>query len=267
MSTAIFPGNGTTRSSVPAPAPASASASDSGVIDAAVVATGQLVRAIGGDWSGAEPADWSSGLRVGVDLVAVADIVSSVQRFGDRYVRRIFTAHEIASCGPGPMLRHDHPDGADDGYAYESLAARFAAKEATIKVLRPEGPRPEWRSIEVHRAENGSCEVRLSGLAADLADQAGIDQLAVSLTHEASVGVAVVVATCAGYRGQDVNGRGWRTATLPRTDQPQTDQPQADQPQADQPQADQPQADQPQADQPQADQPQADQQRTGLPQE
>ncbi len=221
MSTLFFPGNGTARPADPAAEAAS------GVKQAAVVATGELARTVGGDRSGGEPTDRRPGLRVGVDLVAVADIVDSVQRFGDRYVRRIFTAHEIACCRrPGPVPVDAHPHGAHDDYAYESLAARFAAKEATIKVLRPEGPRPEWRSIEVHRSENGSCEMRLSGLAAGLANRAGVDQLAVSLTHEAAMGVAVVVATCAGHRGQDVHGPGGGTATLPRTDLNQTDLPQ-----------------------------------------
>jgi holo-[acyl-carrier protein] synthase len=231
MSTVLFPGNGTARPSVSGPDSASGPDPDfdsgDGIVDAAAAAAGQLVRTLGGHWPGPEPSGSVSGLRVGVDLVAVADIVSSVQRFGDRYVRRIFTDHEIACCrGPEPMPSNDDPDGTLDGYAYESLAARFAAKEATIKVLRPEGPRPEWRSIELHRAESGWCGLRLSGLAADLADRAGIDQLAVSLTHEASMGVAVVVARCGGRGGQDVHGRGRRTATFPRTELQPTDLPQ-----------------------------------------
>ena len=61
-------------------------------------------------------------------------------------------------------------------YSYESLAARFAAKEAMVKVLRPVGARPEWRDIEVHRADSGWCEIRLSGRAAAMADEAGIEQ-------------------------------------------------------------------------------------------
>jgi holo-[acyl-carrier protein] synthase len=213
MTTAFPIEGGTARPSAATPGAAT------DVLDAATLATGQLVRTMRGDGSGPVPVDRAPALRVGVDLVAVEDIVASVQRFGDRYVRRIFTAHEIACClGPEPVGPNGHPERAHDGYAYESLAARFAAKEATIKVLRPEGPRPEWRSIEVHREGNGSCELRLSGLAADLADQAGIEQLAVSLTHEASMGVAVVVATGSGHH-QDVHSRGPRTGTLPPTGQ------------------------------------------------
>ena len=63
-------------------------------------------------------------------------------------------------------------------------------------MLRPEGPRPEWRSIEVHRTSGGWCEIRLFGSAAALAVDAGIEELAVSLTHEAMMAAAVVVGMC-----------------------------------------------------------------------
>ncbi len=130
-------------------------------------------------------------LRVGVDVVSVADVAASVRRFGDRYVHRIFTPHEIAACRTACV-----PAGGDPTYSAESLAARFAAKEAVVKVLRPREARPEWRSIEVHRMAGGWCEIRLSGLAAALAAAAGIDEFAVSLTHEAPVAAAVVVGRC-----------------------------------------------------------------------
>jgi holo-[acyl-carrier protein] synthase len=140
----------------------------------------------------------SPAIRVGVDLVAVADVMESVERFGDRYVQRIFTSHEIACCrsdvGPqDPVLR----------YSFESLAARFAAKEATLKVLRPVGPRPAWRSIEVFRSEGGWCEIRLRGRASALAELAGIDRWAVSLTHEAAMAAAVVVGVGRGDSSGD----------------------------------------------------------------
>ena len=129
------------------------------------------------------PAD----LRVGVDLVAVEEVAASVDRFGDRYVHRIFTPHEIACCrrpsGHGTVAR----------YSTESLAARFAAKEAVIKVLRPVGAQPDWRSIELHRTPGGWCEIRLSGAAEALAVAAGIDELSVSLSHETTMAAAVVV--------------------------------------------------------------------------
>jgi holo-[acyl-carrier protein] synthase len=139
-------------------------------------------------------------LRVGVDLVPVADVAESVARLGRRYLYRVFTPHERACARldalPPPPGPHGPPaDGgaAGPGYSMESLAARFAAKEAAVKVLRPVGARPEWRSIEVRRVDGGWCELRLTGLAAGLAELAGITTLAVSVTHEPMVAAACVV--------------------------------------------------------------------------
>jgi holo-[acyl-carrier protein] synthase len=123
-------------------------------------------------------------VRVGLDLVEVAQVEASVARFGDRYLRRIFTDHEL-SCCQGP------PDVAAAG-----LAARFAAKEAALKVLRPSRARPKLCSIEVRRHADGWCEMTLSGQAAALAKEAGVQSLAVSLTHEGDLAGAVVVALC-----------------------------------------------------------------------
>jgi holo-[acyl-carrier protein] synthase len=125
-------------------------------------------------------------MRVGIDMVLVADVADSVERLGHRYLHRVFTPHERACCRMGRSVR-------SSTYSMESLAARFAAKEATVKVLRPSGIRPEWRSIEIHRVEGGWCDLRLSGLAAALADEAGIRQFAVSLTHESMMAAACVV--------------------------------------------------------------------------
>jgi holo-[acyl-carrier protein] synthase len=125
-------------------------------------------------------------LRVGIDMVLVADVADSVERLGHRYLYRVFTAHERACSRIGRTPR-------SPVYSMESLAARFAAKEATVKVLRPVGIRPEWRNIEVHRVDGGWCELRLTGLAAALAAAAGIQQFAVSLTHESLMAAACVV--------------------------------------------------------------------------
>ena len=123
-------------------------------------------------------------VRVGADVTAVDQVAESVTRFGARYLERIYTAHEINCCvGELPVRA-------------ASLAALFAAKEATIKVLRPEGHQPDWRSVEVRRDPNGWCTLALTGHAAALAEQAGIADLAVSLTHEGDVAAAVVVALC-----------------------------------------------------------------------
>jgi holo-[acyl-carrier protein] synthase len=125
-----------------------------------------------------------SHVRVGMDLVEVEQVAESVDRFGDRYLNRVFTAHEIASCAGSPSV------------VAAGLAARFAAKEATIKVLRPTGSQPDWRSMEVRRHPEGWCSMVLSGQASVLALRAGIDDLALSLTHEETIAGAVVVALC-----------------------------------------------------------------------
>jgi holo-[acyl-carrier protein] synthase len=123
-------------------------------------------------------------VRVGADVVKVVQVSDSIARFGQRYLRRIYTEHEIASCAGPPSVTS------------AGLAARFAAKEAALKVLRPSGHRPDWRSIEVQRHPEGWCSMSLSGRAAELAAQAGIGELAVSLTHEEGIAAAVVVALC-----------------------------------------------------------------------
>lgn len=136
---------------------------------------------------GGERDQMSTGtaIRVGADVVAVHQVAESVETFGDRYLRRVYTDHELSSSAGAPAVRA------------ASLAARFAAKEATIKVLRPAGHQPDWRSIEVRRHSEGWCTMALTGHAAALADQAGVADLAVSLTHEGDVAAAVVVALCA----------------------------------------------------------------------
>ena len=135
-----------------------------------------------GTTRGREPAA-AAPVRVGIDLCSVEQVAESVATFGDRYLRRVYTDHELDYCAADPAL------------SAERLAARFAAKEAAIKVLRPIDDRPDWRSIEVRRDPGGWCELALSGRAAELADEASIGSLSVSITHEGDMAGAVVVAT------------------------------------------------------------------------
>jgi holo-[acyl-carrier protein] synthase len=121
-------------------------------------------------------------VRVGVDVVSIPDVEASMARFGARYVDRLFTAHE-QSVAAGP-----------EAVRAARLAARFAAKEATVKVLRPTGANPPWRDIEVRSAPDGSTSLALGGAAAALAADAGVRDLAVSLSHEGGAACAVVVA-------------------------------------------------------------------------
>jgi holo-[acyl-carrier protein] synthase len=121
-------------------------------------------------------------LAVGVDLVRVDDVQAALDSFGNRYLDRVFTAHEL-SCATGEgQVRARH------------LAARFAAKEATMKALGPSDHLPPWRSIEVSQDPSGRCSLRLSGHAAELAERSGLSDFAVSLTHEGNLAAAVVIA-------------------------------------------------------------------------
>lgn len=124
-------------------------------------------------------------VRAGVDVTSVEEVARSIEVFGQRYLSRVFTPAEIESCRGERSPRA------------ASLAARFAAKEATIKVLAPEDEATDLRTIEVRRRPSGACEIHLSGSAARLAERAGLGPFAVSLSHEGNVAVAIVLALCA----------------------------------------------------------------------
>lgn len=144
---------------------------------------------------GSEPAPT---VRVGVDIASIEAVRASVERFGDRYTRRCFTEHEIETSSGSPAVQA------------ASLAARFAAKEATVKALAAGGESFDWRSVEVRRRPSGGCAVVLHGSLAELAAREGVSQLAVALTHEGAVAAAVVVAVCEateGSGGRQPSGR------------------------------------------------------------
>ena len=121
-------------------------------------------------------------VAVGIDLADISAVRDSIGHFGARYLDRIFTAGEQAQC-------------AESSDPTPHLAARFAAKEATIKALMIDGPIPRWTSMEVRREASGQCGMHLTGSAARIAKDKGIDALIVSLSHEADMAIAIVVAT------------------------------------------------------------------------
>ncbi len=127
-------------------------------------------------------------LRVGIDLVEIAGLADSIARFGDAFLHKVFTANELTDCA-GATAR---------------LAARFAAKEAAMKVLRPRRQDAlPWRSIEVRR-DGEATELVLHDQAQGLADRASLSGLALSITHERDFAAAVVVAQTqpAPHRGE-----------------------------------------------------------------
>jgi holo-[acyl-carrier protein] synthase len=120
--------------------------------------------------------------RVGIDLVAAVTVAEALAEHGERYLARVYSEREVADCG-GP----EAPDAL-------RLAARFAAKEAAMKVLRVGDAAVPFAAIEVVRGPDGAPELALHGAAAALAAAAGLRSFAVSLTHEHEYASAVVLA-------------------------------------------------------------------------
>jgi holo-[acyl-carrier protein] synthase len=121
-------------------------------------------------------------LRTGVDLIEVERIESSIARYGDRFLEKIFTAGELAYGAGRP----------------HSLAARFAAKEAVSKLLGVGIQHRDgigWREVEIASSENGDPQVVLHGRAAERARALGLTELSLSLSHTRGHAIAFVVGT------------------------------------------------------------------------
>lgn len=134
-------------------------------------------------------------VRLGCDVVAIKDVQNSLAAFGDRYLRKVYTAGEIAHC------RHA-------GQAHR-LAARFAAKEAVIKAFaEPDLPFP-LREIEVS-AVGPLPLLRLSGSVAERARDRGWLSWSLSLSHADCHAMAVVVVVCGPVESGGCAGEGTR---------------------------------------------------------
>lgn len=121
----------------------------------------------------------------GIDLVDFPRIAEMVERHGDRFVNRVFTAAEQAYARSNKNT-------------IEKYAGRFAAKEAILKLLGT-GWRGKiaWTDIEVTNDIAGRPEVTLSGEVKVIADRLGIRQISLSITHTANFAIASAVALTA----------------------------------------------------------------------
>jgi holo-[acyl-carrier protein] synthase len=119
-------------------------------------------------------------LRTGVDLVEIERVQAAITRYGQRFLSRVYTAGERQCCG----LRS------------ESLAARFAAKEAVAKALGTGIWRSgvDWTDIEVLKDVHGAPELHLHGAAQERAAQLGLDTWSISLSHDRTHALAFAVA-------------------------------------------------------------------------
>ena len=122
-----------------------------------------------------------SVLGIGVDLIECARIQHSIDRFGDRFLHRVFTDGEIEySMSMKFPARH--------------LAARFAAKEAVSKAFGTGiGKAMGWRHIDIRKKPNGEPFLVFSGSAQELATQRGVISALVTLSHTEHHAVAVIV--------------------------------------------------------------------------
>jgi holo-[acyl-carrier protein] synthase len=117
----------------------------------------------------------------GIDLAEIGRIQQSIDRYGHRFLDRIYTAGEQAYC-----LRKRK--------SAESFAARFAAKEAGAKALGTGISRGvTWREIEVVREPGGRPAILFHGRAAQLAARLGVAHIALSITHTADLAMASVL--------------------------------------------------------------------------
>jgi holo-[acyl-carrier protein] synthase len=121
-------------------------------------------------------------LGTGIDMVDIDRVARSIERYGRRFLERVYTAQEIAYC---ERKRRN---------AAESYAARFAAKEAGAKALGTGmGFGVTWREIEVGREPAGRPLLVLHGRAAELAQAMGVQRSSLSITHTDTQAMAMVI--------------------------------------------------------------------------
>ena len=116
---------------------------------------------------------------VGVDIVEIERVESAVSRGGDRFLRRVYTEMELRTCQD----------------RLSSLASRFAAKEAVMKVLGTGGISIAWRDIEIVTGDDGRPSVRLYGQALNKATKLNLKEVSVSLSDSKEYAIAVAIGT------------------------------------------------------------------------
>ena len=120
-------------------------------------------------------------LGTGVDLAEVSRIKASIERYGEKFIRRIYTPAEIAYVER-------------KANKYQRYAARFAAKEAGMKAIGTGWRRGvTWQDFEVANLPSGKPTLLLHGVAADFAGKLGVKNISLSITHTSELGMAHVI--------------------------------------------------------------------------
>ncbi len=115
---------------------------------------------------------------VGVDIIEIARIERAIARWGDGFLRRVYTEPELKLCHKKPL----------------SLAARFAGKEAVFKAIGSRTSGIGWREIEILADPDGKPLVHLYGKAQSQADGLGMNNLAISLSHSREYAIAFAIS-------------------------------------------------------------------------
>lgn len=117
----------------------------------------------------------------GIDIAEVPRVGEAIERFGERFLRRVFTEGERKYCD-------------SKANRVERYAARFAAKEAAMKALGTGWNRGvRWRDIEVYREPGRRPTIRFHGVAAEFAARLGASNVALSLSHTPEQAIASVI--------------------------------------------------------------------------
>ena len=121
-------------------------------------------------------------IRCGVDMIECERIAAGIERSGERFLNRFFTAGERQDCADKPYR----------------LAARFAAKEAVAKALGTGIGDIRWVDVEVRTAAERKPQLVLHGRAKELADDMGLTDWDISLSHSDTLAIAIAVAKSSG---------------------------------------------------------------------
>jgi holo-[acyl-carrier protein] synthase len=115
---------------------------------------------------------------IGVDIIEIERVELVIKRWGERFLNRIYTEKELRTCRD----------------RLSSLASRFAAKEAVMKVLGTGGIGIGWREIEILTGDDGRPSVKLHGQALNKAEELNLREVSVSLSDSKQHAVAVAIS-------------------------------------------------------------------------
>jgi len=113
----------------------------------------------------------------GIDIIEIGRIEKAIARWGERFLHRVYTDAEIRLCENRP----------------QSLAARFAGKEAVMKLLDAEKAGISWREIETIAYPSGKPLINLYGTALKIANEMGLKEITISLSHSKEYAIASAI--------------------------------------------------------------------------